>query len=88
MFSVPVLFRAVGERGAGRAIAPPVFWKFCLFCNKFTPQNAQIRVILSDSPPSFCIAPPLFNKLQWPCFDYNLTTHYKFEGQGQQNKIF
>ena len=48
---IPV--RAVGEGGAGGAIAPPDFWEFYLFSHKFNPKNVQIRVILSDSPPHF-----------------------------------
>ena len=52
-------FRAVGEgeggMGPGDCLHPPplIFREFCLFSQKYNPQNFEIRIILSGSPPQF-----------------------------------
>ena len=43
-----------------------VFWEFYIISHKFNPEKVQFWVILSDSPPSFCVVPPGFDKVQRP----------------------
>ena len=53
------LYRAVGARGAGGAVAPPVFREIC----QFSPKKRGFQENFKISPPSFSnlkVSPPLF----------------------------
>ena len=68
------------ERGwqGGGGDRPPVFRDFHLFSQKSAQKMLKIGLFCVFRPPSFCIAPSVFKKLQRPC-----SKRFKFRSFGR-----